>query len=61
MCVKAQEGLPLEKSYSSMRDGSHLIGKREEPITANRSTPQAAGLSVNILDGLERVTGIKKW
>lgn len=36
-----------------MADASHLIGKRGEPITANRSAPQAASLFFNILDELE--------
>lgn len=35
-----------------MADASHLIGKRGEPITANRSAPQAASLFFNILDEL---------
>lgn len=41
-----------------MADASHLIGKQGEPITANRSTPQAAGLFLSILDELESE---RKW
>lgn len=52
VCVYVR-GWPSEKSYSSVADASHLIGKRGEPITANRSAPQAAGLFLSILDELE--------
>lgn len=56
MCVCGhgrRRGWPSEKSYSSVADASHLIGKQGEPITANRSAPQAAGLFLSILDELE--------
>lgn len=33
-----------------MAEASHLIGKHGEPITASRSTPQAAALLFGILD-----------
>lgn len=50
-------GWPSEKSYNIVADASHLIGKRGEPITANRSTPQAAFRFFGILDEFGRVRG----
>lgn len=56
-----RRGQPSEKSYSSLTDASHLIGKRGEPITASRSAPQAASLFFIILDGLEGAGEQTEW
>lgn len=55
-----RRGWPSEKSYSSVADASHLIGKHGEPITANRSTPQAARLFFGNLDDESNEEALKE-